>query len=67
MEQTASELCMEALDDFSQSEPIALLIIFTNEAGQIAVKSTCSASHAIGLAEYAKAEALARIMGNPTQ
>lgn len=58
-EMTGTELLIAALDRLKESEPEAMLIIWTDENGDISILSNAPNSHIIGLGEYAKHSALA--------
>lgn len=65
-ERTGTDLLMKVMQEFGEhGESVALLVVYANDKGQVRCESTCSATHSIGLAEYAKAEALLQILKNP--
>lgn len=53
--ETASEVVIKALEDFGISEPETVLILFTNEAGNICCRSnTDSTCMKVGMLRYAE-------------
>lgn len=51
---TSSELLIDTLTKFGTSEPTGVVVIWTDEAGDIAVVSNCAMSSVMGMTEYAK-------------
>ena len=51
---TPSEMVIECLDDFSASEPKDLIIVFSNDEGELIWATNLSETRAIGLLECAK-------------
>ncbi len=51
---TSSELLIDTLTKFGDSEPDGILIIWTDTDGNIQMAANTTASHAMGMAEYAK-------------
>ena len=56
---TATELLIEAMERFAAAEPQALLLVWTDEKDNVNMRSNAiGCTHVIGLAEYAKQNAL---------
>lgn len=55
---TGTELLIEILERFGESEPTSVLVVWGNENDDICMKSNCLSTATIGLAEYAKHNAL---------
>ncbi len=51
---TSSELLIDALTKFGDSEPNGILIIWTDEDGNVQMTANTTYAHAMGMAEYAK-------------
>ncbi len=51
---TSSELLIDTLTTFSDTEPTSILIIWINTAGEIQVASNCGAISMMGMSEYVK-------------
>lgn len=62
---TASETLIEVMSRFQNAEPEAVLIVWTDADGEVCCRSNCSHTKTIGLAEYAKALALATLLDSP--
>lgn len=55
---TASEALMNAMERFSAGEPLAVVIIWTNDKNELNMESNCLSSQALGLCAYAKEDLL---------
>jgi hypothetical protein len=51
---TPSQVLMDAMSLFSESEPVSLVVIFTNRDGELIIKSEETRTLALGLLEAAK-------------
>lgn len=49
-----SELLMKALEDFGESEPTSLMLIYTNQADECVIMSSERRTACLGLIEAAK-------------
>ena len=45
-------------------EPTAVLIVYTDTAGDVWMKTNCAHTHAIGMAEYAKHNVLMALLSS---
>lgn len=61
---TASETLIEVMSRFSEAEPIAVLIVWTDENGDACCKSNCGHTQTIGMAQYAQVLAMKTMMEN---
>jgi len=60
---TAMELLMEVADDFREhGEGRDILIVYTNEAGDVCVKANGSKTQTLGLTRYAEEVAIQELM-----
>lgn len=60
---TATEVLINAMDSLKGGEALAMLIVWTDENGDLSVRTSCVSSHAIGLAKYAEAYLLNSLLG----
>lgn len=60
---TATEVLIDTMNSLQSSEATAILIVWTDENGNLNVRTSCVSSHAIGLARYAEAYLLNSILG----
>jgi len=51
---TGTELLIEVMENFSAAEPTAAMIVWTDEDGNINMKTNCLNSHSLGLAVFAQ-------------
>lgn len=51
---SATEVLIDAMDSLKAGEALAMLIVWTDENGNLSIRMSCTSSHAIGLAVYAK-------------
>lgn len=51
---SATEVLIDAMDSLKSGEATAMLIVWTDENGNLSIRTSCVSSHAIGLATYAK-------------
>lgn len=51
---TSSDLLIETLTKFGESEPIGTVLIWTDVNGDIQLASNATLSHVMGMCEYAK-------------
>lgn len=59
---TATELLMKAMEDFSENEPRAIVVIYTSEPEIVTIKTNTTSTHVVGMAEFAKAVAMESIL-----
>jgi len=59
---TGSDLMIEVMGRFNEGEPQAVMVVWTDENGDVCCKTNCSHTQSIGMAEYAKALAISAIM-----
>ena len=57
---TATELMMMIMEEFSTAEAKQMLVVWSDEGGDLCIASNCNDFETIGLAEYAKSRALVR-------
>lgn len=57
---TATELIMAVMDEFSTAEAKEMLVVWSDEGGDLCIASNCSDVMTIGMSEYAKSRALVR-------
>lgn len=57
---TATELIMAVMEEFSTSEAKQMLVVWSDEGGDLCIASNCNDFETIGLAEYAKQRAVVR-------
>lgn len=56
---TGTEMLIEAMSRWgAHGEPTAVLLVYTDTAGDVWMKTNCSHTSAIGMAEYAKANTM---------
>lgn len=53
-QKTASQLLIEVMEGFGESEPRGILVLYTNEAGELNITANVGRSESIGLLEIAK-------------
>ena len=51
---TATEIMVKAMEDFGQSEPNVLMVLYTTESGGVVCHSNAKRIEAIGLLEVTK-------------
>lgn len=51
---TGTDLIMDVASKLQDGEANGMLIVWTNEHGELNLASSCCHSHALGLAEYAR-------------
>jgi hypothetical protein len=62
---TGTEMLIDVMSKFGEhGEPIAVMVVWTDENGDICIKTNCVHSHTVGMAEYAKHFALATILNS---
>jgi hypothetical protein len=59
---TASETMIEVMGRFQKAEPESVLIVWTDEKGGVSVKSNCTHTQTVGLARYAEALAMKKLL-----
>lgn len=57
----ATDVVMAVLEDFAKSEGISVVILHTNEAGDMCITSNATKSMGLGLCEYGKQSIIRRI------
>lgn len=62
---TCSEVLFAALEEFAKSEATSVLVIFTDEGGDLVIMRNANDSHALGMCEFAKQRILHRIFSEP--
>lgn len=62
---TCTDILIETLEDFGQSEPQYVLIIFNDDEGKITIKGNPPASMAVDMAEYAKHSIIQNFWSGP--
>lgn len=55
---TPADLLMEVMEDFGETEPVDVLVVYTNENEELVMKSNCRRTTLVGLLECAKNAAL---------
>lgn len=63
---TASEILFDALADFNQSEATAVVILYTNDAGDLCIKSNAVYSSGIGMCHYGREMFVRKLFGEGT-
>lgn len=63
---TCTDILIETLEDFGQSEPQYVLIIFNDDEGNITIKGNPPASMAVGMTEYAKHSIIQKFWSGPS-
>lgn len=58
---TCTEVLMQAMEEFGESEAKAVVILFVDEAGDAVIMRNASNTQTIGLCEYGKESAMRRI------
>lgn len=58
---TASDLLMDVLQEFGETEGINAVILYTTEDKKVCVRSNCGAVTALGMAEWARVAMLGKI------
>lgn len=58
---SCTDILIKALEDFGIAEPASLVLLYTNNEGEIVLTRNASHTQAIGLCEYGKQAALRRI------
>jgi len=51
---TGTDLIVEVAGKLQDGEATGMLIVWTNEHGELQLQSNCCHTHALGLAEYAR-------------
>ncbi|HEY1646327.1 MAG TPA: hypothetical protein VGF75_08290 [Candidatus Saccharimonadales bacterium] len=65
VKQSPSEVCMEALEDFSRAEPTHVLIVYLNSANEIIIKSNSMDYVMVaGIGSYLQARANHRMLAD---
>jgi hypothetical protein len=65
---TGTEMLIEAMTRWGEhSEPNAVLLVYTDTAGEVWMKTNCSHTQTVGMAEYAKHFALATLLSQPEE
>lgn len=59
---TATDLIMAVMEEFSTAEAKSMVVVWTDEGGEVCLASNCSDLEAIGMSEYLKARALKRMI-----
>lgn len=63
---SGTEMLMEVLGRFGEEgEPLAMLVVYTDVNGDVAMKTNCTHTHAVGLATYAQHNVLTAMMEHP--
>jgi hypothetical protein len=57
---TATDLIMAVMQEFSTAEAKQMLVVWSDELGDLCIASNCDDFETIGMAEYAKHRALVR-------
>lgn len=58
---TCTELLIKALEDFGTAEPTSVVILYTNQEGELIMMRNATHTQLIGLCEYGKQAGLRRI------
>ena len=65
---TGTELLIETMTRWGQhGEPTAVLLVYTDTAGDVWLRTNCTHTHAVGMAEYAKHNVLATLLAQPEE
>jgi hypothetical protein len=63
-----TEMLIEAMGRWGDhSEPTAVLLVYTDAAGEVWMKTNCPHTQAVGMAEYAKHFLLATLLAQPEE
>lgn len=57
---TATELIMAVMEEFATAEAESMLVVWSDEGGDVCIATNCGDVTTIGLAEYAKGRAMVR-------
>ena len=58
---TGTDVLIKAMEEFGNSEPTAVMVVFSSQNGDMDILSNCSQLTTIGLAEYAKDRCLRQL------
>lgn len=62
---TGTELLIETMTRWGQhGEPTAVLLVYTDTGGNVWMRTNCSHTQTIGMAEYAKHNALVAVLSS---